>query len=121
MDRAPSRAPRFGAQMSRALPPQTPMSRAERQRLERERSASARRGHAQRLHRKLREQSAYILPHPDKRIVDCQELRDLIATGRAKGRGRFQFRGLWFSVRSGGLASSIHGPSGHLVSFWTLP
>ena len=97
------------------------MSRAERKRLERERAASAHRSHAQRLHRTLREQCAYIQPHPDVRIADCPELRDLIATGRAKVRGRFQFRGLWFSVRPGGLASSIHGPSGRLVSFWTLP
>lgn len=106
--------------MSRALPPPPRMPRAERARLQRERAASAHRGHAQRLHRLLRDQASYILPSPNQRISECPDLRALIATARAQGRGRFLFRGCWFSVRPGGLASSIYGPSGRLVGFWTL-
>lgn len=96
------------------------MPRAERLRLQRERAASAKRGHAQRVHRTLREQADYIAPHPDLRIANCPDLQALIAAARLQGRGRFQFRGCWFSVRPGWLASSIYGPSGHLVGWWTL-
>lgn len=105
---------------ARALSPPPRMSRAERVRLQRDRAASAHRGHAQRLHRALRDQASYILPNPNRRIAECPELRALIAAARAQGRGRFQFRGCWFSVRPGWLASSVYGPSGRLVGFWTL-
>ncbi len=104
---------------ARAHPPPR-MPRAVRERLQREREARVHRGHAQRLHRTLRDQADYITPHPALRIADCPDLRALIAAARAQGRGRFQFRGCWFSVRPGWLASSIYGPSGHLVGFWTL-
>jgi hypothetical protein len=96
------------------------MLRAERLRLQSERAASVHRSHAQRLHRTLRDQADTITPHQYPHIAKCPDLRALIAAARAQGRGRFQFRGCRFSVRPGCLASSVYGPSGRIVGFWTL-
>ena len=98
------------------------MPRAERLRLQRERAARlerSKRGAAARILRTLREQSE-ALRERRAGIDECPDLRALIAAARAQGRGRFLFRGCWFSVRPGWLASSIYGPGGRLVGFWTL-
>ena len=79
------------------------------------------RGDTQRLHRLLREQADWIIPDTQRRIAECPELQALVRCAKAKGRGRFQFRGGWFSVRSNETATSaIYGPSGRLVSFYDV-